>query len=146
MKFWDSSALVPLCVEETATDAAMALAQSDPQLAAWWITPVECASALARLEREGALSRDEAADAFGRLDRLAASLIEVEPRDEIREVARRLLRVHALRAADALQLAAAYLVAERRPPTLEIITLDDRVRQAALKEGFVVPLLAPPVR
>ena len=138
MKFWDSSALVPLCVEEPATDLSLALLQEDPQVAVWWTTPVECASALARLEREGALSSDAATDAFARLDQLAAAWFEVEPHDEIREVARRLLRVHALRAADALQLAAAYVVAERRPPTIAIVTLDDRVRQAALKEGFAV--------
>jgi uncharacterized protein len=138
MKFWDSSALVPLCVEEPATDAALALLKDDPQVAIWWTTPVECASAIARLERDGALASDAAAEAFGRLDRLAETWFEVEPHDEVREVARRLLRVHPLRAADALQLAAAYIVSERRPPTLEVVTLDDRVRQAGLKEGFVV--------
>lgn len=143
MRFWDSSALVPLCVEEPATDGALALFREDPQVAVWWMTSVECASALARLEREGALASDDAAEAFLRLDRLAASWFEVEPHDEIREVARRLLRVHPLRAADALQLAAAYIVSERRPRTLDVVTLDDRVRQAGLKEGFVLTSMKP---
>ena len=138
MRFWDSSALVPLCVEEPATDAAYALFEGDPQVAVWWATSVECASALARLERDGALGPEAATDAFLRLDRLAGSWFEVEPNDEIKEVARRLLRVHPIRAADALQLAAAYVVSERRPPTLEVVTLDDRVRQAGAKEGFVL--------
>ncbi len=138
MKFWDSSAIVPLCVEETATDRALALVNEDPEVAIWWATPVECASALARLEREAALTPADAADAFRRLDLLARSWFEIEPHDELREVARRLLRVHPLRAADALQLAAAYLAAERRPPTLEVVTLDERLRHAALKEGFRV--------
>jgi hypothetical protein len=40
--------------------------------------------------------------------------------------------------ADALQLAAAYLAAEQRPPSLEMITLDDRLASAAKKEGFAV--------
>lgn len=138
MRFWDSSAIVPLCVEETATDRALALVNEDPEVAIWWATPVECASALARLEREAALTPADAADAFRRLDLLARSWFEIEPHDELREVARRLLRVHPLRAADALQLAAAYLAAERRPPTLEVVTLDERLRHAALKEGFRV--------
>jgi hypothetical protein len=56
----------------------------------------------------------------------------------VREVARRYLRVHPLRAADALQLAAAFVAAERRPPTLTVVTLDDRLRAAAEKEGFVL--------
>src|SRR4051812_7014420 len=139
MKFWDSSAIVPLCVEETTTDRALALVSEDPEVAIWWATPVECASAVARLEREAALTPAEAAEAFHRLDLLARSWFEIEPHDELREVARRLLRVHPLRAGDALQLAAAYLAAERRPPTLEVATLDERVRHAALKEGFQVP-------
>jgi predicted nucleic acid-binding protein len=138
MKFWDSSAIVPLCVEETATDRALALVAEDPEVAIWWGTPVECASAVARLEREAALTPAEAAEAFQRLDLLARSWFEIEPHDELREVARRLLRVHSLRAGDALQLAAAYLAAERRPPTLEVVTVDERLRQAAVKEGFRV--------
>ena len=138
MKFWASSAIVPLCVEETATDRALALVAEDPEVAIWWGTPVECASAVARLEREAALTPAEAAEAFHRLDLLARSWFEIEPHDELREVARRLLRVHSLRAGDALQLAAAYLAAERRPPTLEVVTVDERLRQAALKEGFRV--------
>lgn len=94
------------------------------------------------MEREGSLNAGNAAQAFERLDRLAASWFQVEPVDEIREVARRLLRVHPLRAADALQLAAAYVVAERRPPTLEVVTLDDRVAAAGAREGFVLVRLS----
>jgi hypothetical protein len=138
MRFWDSSALVPLCVQEAATSAVAVLVKEDSDVAVWWTTPVECASALARLEREGSLTGPAARRAFERLDRLAGSWFHVEPVDEIREVARRLLRVHPLRAADALQLAAAYIVAERRPPTLSVVTLDDRVADAGAKEGFVL--------
>jgi predicted nucleic acid-binding protein len=136
VKFWDSSAILPLLVHEDGTHAALARLRDDPQLAVWWGTPVECASAIARLERDGAAA-DRVAEAFARLDDLAQAWIEVEPHDDIRAVARRLLRVHPLRAADALQLAAAYLVSEGRPATLEVLTLDERVRLAALKEGFV---------
>jgi predicted nucleic acid-binding protein len=50
----------------------------------------------------------------------------------------RFLRVHSLRAADALQLAAAFIAAERRPPSLEVITLDERLADAARKEGFAL--------
>lgn len=57
-------------------------------------------------------------------------------RGEANELAHRLLRVHPLRAADALQLAAATIAAERRPPTLTFVTLDDRLRAAADREGF----------
>ena len=140
MRFWDSSAIVPLLVREDRTSAAIARLREDPEIAVWWGTPVECASAIARLEREGA-PPDRVTEAFARLDDLARGWIEVEPHDDLRQIARRLLRVHPLRAADALQLAAAYLASERRPPTLEVVTVDERVRLAALKEGFLAPLL-----
>jgi predicted nucleic acid-binding protein len=137
VKFWDSSAIVPLLAEEDLSAATLARLREDPQIAVWWTTPVECASALARLERDGA-SADRVAEAFARLDELSQAWTEIEPHDEVRDVARRLLRVHPLRAADALQLAAAYVLAERRPATLEVVTLDERLRLAAMKEGFVV--------
>ena len=144
MRFWDSSALVPLLAAEPATRPMLALYLQDPEAVVWWATPVECASAVARLEREGGLGIESATQAFARLDALAASWLQVEPSDEIRETARRLLRVHPLRAADALQLAAAIAAAERRPPTMTFVTLDDRLRAAAAREGFALPSEEPP--
>lgn len=135
MRFWDTSALVPLLAEEPATAAAQRL-YGDGAALVWWATPVECASAVARLERDGALTPAQSLEAFRRLDALRASWIEIEPGDEVREVARRILRVHPLRAADALQLAAAWLGSERRPGSLPLVTLDDRLRAAAAREGF----------
>jgi hypothetical protein len=58
--------------------------------------------------------------------------------DAVLEMARRLLRVHPLRAADSLQLAAAVLASEGRPSTLEFVCLDDRLGIAAQREGFRV--------
>jgi predicted nucleic acid-binding protein len=138
MTFWDSSALVPLLAYEDATERMRAHYLADPEVAVWWATRVECASAIARVERDGGFDPSGATEAFRRLDALAPGWIEIEPIHEVREVARRYLRVHSLRAADAQQLAAAFVAAERRPPTLTIVTLDDRLRAAAEKEGFVL--------
>jgi len=135
VRFWDTSALVPLLAEEPATTAAQRL-YGEQSAVVWWATPVECASAIARLERDAALTPAQVVEAFGRLDALRASWIEIEPGDEVREVARRMLRVHPLRAADALQLAAAWLGAERRPPSLPLVSFDERLRAAAGREGF----------
>lgn len=104
----------------------------------WSASEVESASALARLERDGALDELAAAKALDRLKALAAGRHEVDPSDALREAAVRFLRVHLLRAGDALQLAAASVAAERRPSSLELVTLDDRLAAAARKEGFVV--------
>lgn len=138
MKFWDASALVPLLVAEAATRSLQALAKRDPDILAWWGSQVECASALARLERADQLERSGAALAFDRLRRLADGWHEIEPSEIVRENALRFLRVHPLRAADALQLAAAFIAAERRPSSLEVVTLDDRLADAARREGFAV--------
>ena len=138
MKFWDASAIVPLLIAEAATRRLQALAAGDPDLLVWWGSQVECLSALARLERDGALDPQTAVLTFDRLKQLAAGWHEVDPSDIVREVAARFLRVHPLRAADALQLAAAFIVAEQRPASLEMITLDERLASAAQKEGFTV--------
>jgi predicted nucleic acid-binding protein len=138
MKFWDASAIVPLLMAEPGTRAMQALAQKDPAMIVWWAAEVECASAIARLERDGALDAAAGAQAFDRLTHLARTWHEVDPSDPVRETAVRFLRVHPLRAADALQLAAAFVASERRPSSLEIVTFDERLAAAARKEGFVL--------
>jgi uncharacterized protein len=138
LRFWDSSAILPLLVGEATTNAMRALAQEDPAMLVWWATEVECVSAIARLERQEDLSADATAAALERLDAFAGGWSEVQPVAATRRTARRLLRVHLLRAADALQLAAAIVAAEGHPASLEIVTLDDRLTAAARREGLVV--------
>jgi predicted nucleic acid-binding protein len=142
MTFWDASALVPLLVEESTTTEIQALAAKDSDMLVWWGTEVECASAVARLERDELLDADAVELAFARLRQLAGAWNEIDPGDALREAAVRFLRVHALRAADALQLGAAFIAAEGRPKTLDVVTLDDRLGVAARKEGFLVVSVA----
>ena len=136
MKFWDSSAVIPLLVPEVMSGSVQRLYEDDPVMAAWWATEIECTSAIARRQRLGQLPEDIAAEGFLRLNALRAGWHEVEPGEELRESAKRLLRVHDLRTADALQLAAAVYVAEGRPSTLEFVSLGDRLLAAARREGF----------
>ena len=138
MRFWDSSALVPLVVRQVASGRMRSLYRTDSTVVAWWGTSIECASAVSRLDREGLLRHRSAAAARARLDRFAATWHEVEPSDLLRESARRLLRLHDLRAADSLQLAAALAACEGRPATLAFVCLDERLASAAEREGFVV--------
>ena len=138
MRFWDASAIVPLLMSEDSTRSMQALATSDPAMLVWWATQVECASAIARLDRDGALDDLAVTQAFQRLRQLAGAWHEVDPSDAVREAAVRFLRVHQLRSADALQLAAAFVAAERRPSSLDVVTLDDRLAAAARKEGFAL--------
>jgi predicted nucleic acid-binding protein len=144
VKFWDASAIVPLLVAEPTTRALQALAARDPEMLVWWGSQVECGSALARLERAAALEAKAASLAFERLKQLADGWHEIEPGEIVRENAMRFFRVHPLRVADALQLAAAFVAAERRPPSLQVVTLDERLSDAARKEGFAMVDVAAP--
>lgn len=138
MIFWDASAIVPLLAAEPATPRMQALAKEDPDMLVWWGSQVECVSALSRLEREAALDVKGISLAFDRLRQFADGWHEIEASETVRENALRFLRVHPLRAADALQLAAAFAAAERRPASLQVVTLDERLADAARKEGFVL--------
>lgn len=138
MKYWDSSALVPLLAAEAASPRLRELHAIDPAIATWWGSPVECVSALARLERDEALTQEAFRDAVRRLRKLATTWTEVLPSDDVREQAIRLLRVHPLRAADAVQLASAVVASDFKPGAIEFISLDTRQREAAEKEGFAL--------
>jgi hypothetical protein len=115
--------------------------ERDPEAVVWWATEVECVSALSRLERDGDLSASSLSDALERLEALAGAWREVQPVPRVRQTAIRLLRVHPLRAADALQVAAALVTAEDHPATLPVVTLDNRLADAAEREGF--PVIRP---
>jgi predicted nucleic acid-binding protein len=138
MRFWDSSALVPLIAAEPAREALLARLDDDPHVLAWWGATVEIASALARLEREAKLRAEEVAAGFVALRALADSWHEIVPTEAVRRTAERLLRVHPLRAADSLQLAAAIVASDHDPATLDFVCLDARLAAAAQREGFTV--------
>jgi hypothetical protein len=123
-------------VPEVMSVSMQKLYASDPVVIAWWTTEIECTSAITRRQRLGQLREDVVGEAVARLNALRAGWHEVEPSEEVRESAKRLLRVHDLRSADALQLAAAVFAAEARPSTLEFVSLDDRLLAAARREGF----------
>ena len=136
MKFWDSSAIVPLLVREAASDLIRRIISEDQEMLVWWGAPVECTSAIARRERDEHLDSETAALALDRLRILVPSWMEVQPSERVRSIAQRALRVHALRAADALQLAAAIVAAGDDRASLELVCLDQRLTLAARREGF----------
>lgn len=138
MMFWDASAVVPLLVEEPESSSMLSVLEEDAVVLVWWGTTVECTSALSRREREGALQASEVQESLMRLRHLKSGWQEVLPSIALRDVAERLLRVHSLRAADSLQLAAAIIAAERDPTTLDMVSLDARLNDAAAREGFHV--------
>ncbi|MEQ9399099.1 MAG: type II toxin-antitoxin system VapC family toxin [Longimicrobiales bacterium] len=137
MRFWDSSAVVPLLLRQPETPRSRWLFDEDPDMVVWWGTAVECASAVARLAREGVLDAAAEAQAFQRLDALRRRWHEMLPGDGLRAQALRAVRVHPLRAADALQLAAG-LDWSGTPASGGYVTFDERLAEAATREGFTV--------
>ena len=138
MKYWDSSALVALVLDEPRSAERRATVRRDPVIVTWWGSRVECASALNRLERDGRFEGDGLDQSLDQLGLLTESWIEIEPLEQVRKRAIRLLRLHPLRAADALQLAAALTVAGEDPQRLDLVSSDDRLSAAARREGFRV--------
>ncbi len=138
MKYWDSSALVSLVVEEAQSRARRAIVRDDPVILTWWLSGLECASALNRLHREGALTAEGLDRALSRLQRLAAAWAEVQPGERVRARAFRILRLHPLRTADALHLAASLVGCEESPASLPFVCSDERLASAARAEGFPV--------
>lgn len=138
MRFWDTSALVPLLVSERETARAERWLRDDAGVVVWALTRVELLSAFARRRRAepGAARRLQAA----RRDLLSAweHWSEVTDVEVVRRHAERVVETHPLRAADALQIGAALVAAEDNPAGLEFVTLDLQQAQAAEREGFRV--------
>jgi predicted nucleic acid-binding protein len=137
MKYWDSSAIASLLIEESFTAGLRALRDQDPEQTVWCLTPVEIASALARRVREGLPANQENSIRAG-CQVLSERWQEICSLELVRSRALRLLNSHPLRAADALQLAAALLACDERPEALTFVCVDDRLRNAARREGFPV--------
>ena len=138
MKFWDASAVLPLCVDESQARSVRQMLQDDTDMVVWWGTPVECHSAFARLRREGSFTPHQEDDSRALLERLQEVWVEIEPSGEVRALAQKLLLSHPLRAADSLQLAAALIWANKLPRGHQLVCFDQRLRDAARKEGFTL--------
>ncbi len=138
MKYWDSSAVVPLLMVEPTSATLRHLAESDAAIVVWWGTRIECISALARWVRENRPNAVTFAEAKRRLAALTGNWNEVPPTDDVRTSAERIVTVHSLRAADAIQLAGAIAACGDATASLPFVSLDTRLREAAEREGFTV--------
>ena len=138
MKFWDASAVVPLVASEKETGACRSVLAEDTHIVVWFLTPVEVISALTRRLREKSIKPIEFSRAKEQLAVLERAWSEVISVERVRERARRVLEIHPLRGADSLQLGAALLTSEETPQGFPFVTLDQRLGDAAEKEGFHV--------
>lgn len=138
MRFWDSSAIVPLIANESVSPEALDWYREDPQILVWMLTVTEVTSALCRKLRDGSLTREQFRLIRGVLDELSTDWSEVTAVEAVCRRANRLLEVHPLRAADALQLAGALIATADEPGGFPFVTYDSVLGLAAEKEGFTV--------
>lgn len=138
MRFWDSSALLSIALGEAPQQRLQYLLRTDDEYAIWWATRVECEGGFARAEGSGRLGAAGRRQARAFLDELYERALEIEPSAAVRAYAVRLVGVYPVRAADALQLAAALFWCQEQATGVPFVCLDDRLREAAVKEGFRV--------
>ena len=136
MKFWDASAIVPLCLREVHTVLANRTFTEDPDLAVWWATNSECIGAFSRRLRSGDIDARTEAAARAHLTARQLEWTEISPSESLRSAAELLLAAHPLRTADAFQLAAALEWCSHATSGSGFVCFDARLRQAAAREGF----------
>src|SRR5207247_10366206 len=133
--FWDTSALVPLLVRQSNTSQAVAVYKL-LECVVWWATPVEIASAVARLLRTGKISTDDFAKSRNLANALFSSWAVIFPTDAIRATSMQLVERYDLRAADSLQLAAALHWCGDAPQGRIFLSGDQKLHDSALLSGF----------
>jgi predicted nucleic acid-binding protein len=138
VRFWDTSALLPLFVEEPATDYCTALLTTDPSIIVWESTIVELQSALSRYCRHASGFDDLWPTVRHEMLSRWASWSRVADLSKATQRAQRLVNVHPLKTGDAYQLAAALVACEDEPQRLSFVTRDLTLGAAAHLEGFRV--------
>jgi len=138
MRFWDASAVIPLLVQEEASKYCIRAYRTDRDVLVWTLSKVEIFSALCSRLRDGALGPASFDAATLRMNTFFEGMYEVGAIQRVKDRAMRLLRIHPLRAADALQLAAAMVATEEKVQRLPFMCFDDRLTAAARLEGFEV--------
>lgn len=151
--YLDASALVKLYAAEEHRGKVEEAVAGSSLAASALVVYAEARAALARKEREGALTREQHDEAVAELDddvRGAYALLPVDP-EQVFD-AGDLARKHALRGYDAVHLAAASSLRDKalrrfadelgpeEPEQLRIMTFDKVLYRAARTEGFAYAL------
>jgi predicted nucleic acid-binding protein len=143
VKFWDSSAIVPLVIEEKTSRQCRDLYRADRHVDVWEYTETEVLSGIVKQTRvQPPLTDDELDAALTRLDthRREWEVVKAVTDDivsEIKRRARRHMLTHRLRSGDALQLAAATMRFDP-PMRRAFVVFDGQLADAAANEGFDV--------
>lgn len=137
-EFWDTSALVPLCCQQTASHDLRQRWRRASRVVVWWGAIVEARSAIARLQRDGLLNSADVQQAITRLEAMRLQWHEITASEKVRAQAEILPDAYPLRAMDAFQLAAASVWCNSNPKGRRFVCLDVRLAEAARQAGFSV--------
>jgi len=125
-------------IQDPIAERISPLLERDPEVALWWGAVLDCIEALAAAQRRERLTKVDFERARGLIDHLRARAFEIQPSEEVRARALRILTVHPLRADRALQLAAALIWCRERTQGVGFVCLEESLRLAAAQEGFRV--------
>lgn len=135
--YFDTSALVPLFINEPSTDRCTRLWNEASRIVSVRLLYPEARASLARAERMGRVTRAQLAEAIVDLDALIAEIDHIEVTADLAQSAGELAHTHGLRGYDAVHLAAASTVADT---DLIVVTGDADLAAAAMALGFAVAL------
>ncbi|MBW3575966.1 MAG: type II toxin-antitoxin system VapC family toxin [Actinobacteria bacterium] len=133
--YFDTSSIVPLLVDEPATDRCQEHWDAADRVVTVRLARVEAHAALAQAERSGRMSSRQLGSAVMDLDELLGQVDHVEVDDELVRAAAALAEAAGLRAYDAVHLAAALHVADR---DLVVVAGDRSFLAAATTAGLTI--------
>jgi uncharacterized protein len=139
--FLDSSALLKRYRREIGSEWMLHLPGASERLVVARLAHVEVTAALVRRGREFGNTSEQVASALATLDREMLEIFGIiELASPVISRAIELAKAHALRAADAIQLACALLSRFELPVTTEfyLVSADDELNVAASAEGLQV--------
>ena len=133
--YFDTSAIVPILIEEVGSEAAGAIWDRADRLVSIRLARVEARAALAQAGRLGRISVQQFDASKRELDRLVAQLDLVDIDDGLVERAADFAEQQSLRAYDAVHLAAAHRLLDR---DLVLVAGDRALLEAAHAIGIAV--------
>jgi predicted nucleic acid-binding protein len=136
MAFFDTSAIVPLCVAQQSSQKAKAVYRNSTRQVVAWTASIEAAGAIYRAVRLGGLSESNAKRALARLSQLEKRWTEIIASDRVRHTAITMLSIYDLRAGDAVQLSSALVWCKDKPRNRSFVCFDQKLALAARAVGF----------
>lgn len=134
--FWDTSAIIPLCVRQDTTPEARRVGRIYLKRIIWTGTKVEIHSSLSRLKRTGALDSKNNKVALRQWEKFLGPAHEVKEIANLHSIAVGLPEKYGLRSLDSFQLAAALVWCKEKPRNRPFVCADGRLGDAATDVGF----------